>query len=137
MRNLGDMNDLYNPQDVILLSEIIENCFQVMNDTYGFNPRKCNSASSMSRYIEREMSRIILALATKLEHAKIFQQTLTGGFSSVNIRLAFNTQILRTNLEYKNDLEKNPLNKILNIKLFIILNLMKRNHRKNKLSQKI
>ena len=38
MRNLGDMNDLYNAQDVILLCEIIENCFQVMNDTYGFNP---------------------------------------------------------------------------------------------------
>ena len=25
MRNLGDMNDLYNMQDVILLCEIIEN----------------------------------------------------------------------------------------------------------------
>ena len=35
MRNLGDMNDLYNAQDVILLSEIVENRFQVMNDTYG------------------------------------------------------------------------------------------------------
>ena len=35
MGNLGDMNDLYNAQDVILLSEIVENRFQVMNDTYG------------------------------------------------------------------------------------------------------
>ena len=26
MRHLGDLNDLYNVQDVILLSEIIENC---------------------------------------------------------------------------------------------------------------
>ena len=68
MRNLGDMNDLYNAQNVILLSEIIENRFQVMNYTYGFSPRKCNSDSSMSSYIEREMSRIILALPTKLEH---------------------------------------------------------------------
>ena len=73
MRNLGDMNDLCNAQDVILLSQIIENCFQVMNDTYGFNPRKCNSVSSMSGYSEREMSRIILALATKLEHVEIFE----------------------------------------------------------------
>ena len=64
-----------------------------MNDTYGFNARKCNSASSMSGYIEREMSRVILALATKLEHVEIFEQTVTGGFSSVNIRLAFDTQI--------------------------------------------
>ena len=61
MRNLGDMNDLYNAQDVILLCEIIENRFQAMNDTYGFNPRKCNSANSMSACIEREMSRTIFA----------------------------------------------------------------------------
>ena len=51
MRNVGDMNDLYNAQDVILLCEIIENRFQIMNDTYGFNPRKFSSASSMSGYI--------------------------------------------------------------------------------------
>ena len=38
MRNLGDMNDLYNVQDVIFLCEIIENRFQIMNGTYGFNP---------------------------------------------------------------------------------------------------
>ena len=43
-----------------------------MHDTYGFNPRKCNSASSMSGYIEREMSRIIIALPTKLDHVEIF-----------------------------------------------------------------
>ena len=32
MINLGDMNDLYNAQNIILLCEIIENRFQVMND---------------------------------------------------------------------------------------------------------
>ena len=30
MRNLSDMNDLYNVQDVILLAEIIENRFEYM-----------------------------------------------------------------------------------------------------------
>ena len=48
MKNLGYLNDLYNTQDVILLTEIIESCFQAMQNTYGFNPRKCSSASSMS-----------------------------------------------------------------------------------------
>ena len=61
MKNLGDINDLYKAQDVILLCEIIESRFKMMNDKYGFNPRKCNSASSMSTCIEREMSRVILA----------------------------------------------------------------------------
>ena len=51
MRNLGDMNDLYNAQDVILLCGIIESRFQMMNNKYRFNPRKCNSASSMSSCI--------------------------------------------------------------------------------------
>ena len=30
MRNSGELNDLYNTQDVILLSEIIENRFEAM-----------------------------------------------------------------------------------------------------------
>ena len=47
----------------------------------------------MSGCLEREMSRIILALPTKLEHVEIFEETVTGGFSSVNTRLAFDTQI--------------------------------------------
>ena len=40
MRNLSDINDLYNAQDVILLSEIIENRFQLMQVKYDFNTRK-------------------------------------------------------------------------------------------------
>ena len=111
MRNLGDMNDLYNAQDVILLCRIIENRSQVMHHTYGFNPRKCNSASSMSSCIERKMSRIILSLPTKLEYLEIFEQTVTCSFSSVNTRLAFHTQILQPNLDYKDHSQNNPLNK--------------------------
>ena len=40
IRNLGDINNLYNAQDVISICEIGENRFQFMHDTYGFNPRK-------------------------------------------------------------------------------------------------
>ena len=39
MQNLGDLNDLYNTQDVILLTEIIESRFQSMQDMYSFNSR--------------------------------------------------------------------------------------------------
>ena len=84
MRNLGDLNDLYNTQDVILLTEITESRFEAMKNTYGFNGRKCNSASSMSGCIEREMSKIIIALPTKDEHVEIFKETIIGGFSCVN-----------------------------------------------------
>ena len=94
MRNLGDLNDLYNVQDVILLSELVENRFQLMQDTYGFNPRKCNSASSLSGCIEREMSKVIIALPTNPDHVEIFEKTVTGGFSCVTTHLAFDSQIL-------------------------------------------
>ena len=74
----------------------------------------------MSGCIEREISRIILALPTNLEHVEIFEETVTGGFSSVNTRLAFDTQILLPNLQYKDDLEKNPMNKNFNYIVFIV-----------------
>ena len=109
MRNLGDLNDLYNAQDVIVLTEIIEIRFQAMQNADGFNPRKCNSASSMRGCIEREMSKIILALPTKCKHAKIFEQAVIGGFSSVSTRLAFDSQILLPNLDFKDDLNHNPM----------------------------
>ena len=98
MRNIGDLNDLYNTQDVILLTEIIESRFQSMQDMYDFNPRKYNSASSMSGCIEKEMSKIILALPTKYEHVEIFEETVIRGFSCVNTRLAFDTLILLPNV---------------------------------------
>ena len=91
---MGDLNDLYNFQDVVLLCEILENIFQLMHERYGFNPKKCNSASTLSGCIEREMSKVILTLPTKVEHNEIFEQTVIGGFSCVNNRLAFDTQIL-------------------------------------------
>ena len=74
MRHLGDLNDLYNAQDVILLSELIENPFQFMQDKYGFNPRKYNSASSLSGCIERQMSKVIITFPTNVEHFEIFEK---------------------------------------------------------------
>ena len=123
MTNLGDLVDLYNTQDIILLTEIIESRFQAMQNTYGFNPRRCNSASSMSGCIEREMSKIILALPTKYEHVEIFEETVIGGFSCVNARLAFDSQILLPNLTDKIDLENNPMNKNFNYKVVYNLNI--------------
>ena len=96
------MNDLYSTQDVIFLREIIENRFQLMHDKYSFNPRKCNSASSLSGSIERDLSKVIIALPTTNEIVDVFEQTLTGGFSCVNTRLAFDTEILLPNSPEKN-----------------------------------
>ena len=103
MRNLGGMNDLHNTQDVILLCEIIENRFQLMHNKYRFNPRKCNSAISMSGSIERDLSKVIIALPTNNETVDLFEQTLTCGFNYVNTRLAFDIEILLPNATEKSE----------------------------------
>ena len=90
----------------------------------------------MSGYIEREMSKIILALPTKLDHVEIFEQTVTGGFSSVNTRLAFNTQILLPNLpKLKPNLnfENNPMSKDFDYKVVYNLKIGKNKSQKKEI----
>ena len=99
MGKLGDMNDLYNMQDVILLCEIIENRFEKMNKKFGFNPRKCNNASTLSGCVQRNQSKVIIALPTNYLHAEIFEKTLIGGFTCVNNRLGFDTEVLLPNFD--------------------------------------
>ena len=70
------------------LSEIIESRFQAMQNTYGFS-RKCHSASSMSGCIEREMSKIILALRTKDDHVEIFQKNCNRWFQLCKYKTSF------------------------------------------------
>ena len=98
MRNLSDMNDLYNVQDVILPLEMIENRFHSMQETTGYNPRIINSASKLSGCIQREQSKVILALPINNTQMEVFEKTLCGGFSCVNNRLSFDTEILMPNL---------------------------------------
>ena len=84
MRNLSDLNDLYNARNVILLLEIIENRFQEMQNECRYNPRKINSSSKLSGCIQSEQSKIILALPTNNKQMETFEKTLSGGFSFVN-----------------------------------------------------
>ena len=77
----------------------------------------------MSGCIEREMSKIILALLAKYEHVEIFEETVIGSFSCVNARLAFDSQMLLPNLTDKIDLENNPMNKNFNYKVVYNLNI--------------
>ena len=107
MRDLSDLNDLYNAQDVIILLEIIENRFQQIQDMTDYNPRIINSASKLSGCIQREKSKCIIALPTDNIQMEIFEKTICGGYSSVNNRLSFDTELLMPNFskaEYEKDL---------------------------------
>ena len=107
MRDLSDLNDLYNAQDVIILLETIENRFQQIQDMTDYNPRIINSASKLSGCIQREKSKCIIALPTDNIQMEIFEKTVCGGYSSVNNRLSFDTELLMPNLS-KADYDTNP-----------------------------
>ena len=98
MRDLSDLNDLYNVQDVIILLEVIENRFQKIMEMTDYNPRIINSASKLSGCIQREKSKCILALPTDNIQMEIFEKTVCGGYSSVNNRLSFDTELLMPNV---------------------------------------
>ena len=74
-----------------------------MFEKSGFNPRKCISASKLSGCIQREQSKIILALPTNNTIMEAFEKTLTGGFSCFNTRLSFDTKLLMPNLTNTDD----------------------------------
>ena len=76
----------------------MENRFQDMFDKMTYNPRQCNSASKLNSCIQREQSRIILALPTNNSVIEIFEKTLTGGFGYVITRLFSDTELLMPNL---------------------------------------
>ena len=98
VRNLSDLNDLYNAQDVIILLEMMENRFQSMQEKSGYNPRIINSASKLSGCIQREQTKGIFALPVNNTQVEVFEKTLCGGFSCINTRLSFDTEILMPNL---------------------------------------
>ena len=123
MRDLSDLNDLYNAQDVIILLEIIENRFQQIQDMTDYNPRIINSASKLSGCIQREKSKCIIALPTDNVQMEIFEKIVCGGYSSVNNRLSFDTELLMPNFS-KAEYEKDPtLFKRDDLKLGYILKL--------------
>ena len=94
LENIGEVNKLYNFQDTIILCEIFEQRSAHLQKMFKFNPKKCNSASSFSGCVHRDNIKYLIALPTDTEQVKLFERTLIGGFSCVNTRLAFDSQIL-------------------------------------------
>ena len=94
LENFGELNKINNFQDTIILCEIFEQQKKHLQKTLKYNPRKCNSASSFSGCVHRDKNKCCIALPTDTEHVRIFEKTLIGGFSCVNTKLAFDTEIL-------------------------------------------
>ena len=94
LKNLGQLNKICNFQDTIILCEISEQHSEHLQKLFKYNPRECNSASSFSGCVHRDKSKYLIALPTDAEHVRVFEKISIGGFSCVNSRLSFDTQIL-------------------------------------------
>ena len=97
LKDLGELNKIYNFQDTIILCEIFEQCSMNLQKLFKYNPRKCNSASCFSGCVHRDISKCCIALPTDGEHFRVFKRKLIGGFGCVNTRLAFDTETLIDN----------------------------------------
>ena len=94
LENLGELNKICNFQDTITFCENFDQCSERLQKRFKYNPRKCNSASLFSGCVHRDKIEFLVVLPTDTEHIRVFEKTLIGGFSCVNTRLAFDTQIL-------------------------------------------
>ena len=94
LSNVGELNQIYNFQDTIILCKIFEQHSSLLQKIFKYSPRKCNRASSVSGCIHRNKSKCCIALPTDAEHVEVFEKTLIGGFTCVNTRLAFDTELL-------------------------------------------
>ena len=111
LENLGELNKIYNFQNAIISCEVFKQRSHHLQKMFKFNPKKYNSASSFSSCVHRDKSKCFIALPNNAEQVKLFERTLIGGFSCVNTRLVFDSQILLP----KN--EKNKYKLIYDIKI--------------------
>ena len=92
-KTLGDMNKIYNFQDTAILCGIFEKRPSLLQQLFKYNPRKCNSANASSGCVQRLKNKCLIVLPVDAEMIRVFGKTLIGGYSCVNTRLAFNTDI--------------------------------------------
>ena len=91
---MGDLNRVYNFQDTAILCEILESRFALLQILFEYNAKKCNSASSFSGCVHRLKSKCKIVLPTDAEIVRIFEKTVMGGYSCINTRMAFDTNVL-------------------------------------------
>ena len=95
LENLGELNKIFNFRDTIMLCEIFEQRrFTYRNYLNVSLENVILQVLLVVAFIGTKASIASIATPTDAEHVGIFEKTLIGGFSCVNTRLAFDTEIL-------------------------------------------
>ena len=99
LKPLGDLNKYYNIQDTLILCVAFERRSDMLQHLLKFKPRKCNSVSALSGYAHRNKSKCNIVLPQNAKVVKLFEKTVIGGYSCINMRLAFETEVFSKDLE--------------------------------------
>ena len=76
------------------MRKVFEQRSSLLQKLFKYNAKKCNSASSFSGCVQRLKSKCCIALPTDAEIARIFEKTVMGGYTCVNTRMGFDTDLL-------------------------------------------
>ena len=109
LKTLGDLNKIYNFQDIAILCEIFQKRASLLQILFKYNPRKCNSASGFSGCVQRLQSKCVIALPVDAEIIRVFEKTLIGGYSCVNTRNALDTEVFLKDVENEKALFKSKV----------------------------
>ena len=87
MRNLSNLNDIYNVQEVIILTVILKYSCQKIKDDISFNPRCFTSASTLSSAIERikSVEKVKVKQLNKELYALFKQEDLNSSIKPISI----------------------------------------------------
>ena len=94
LETLGDLNRIYNFQDTAILCEIFESRSTLLQKPFKYNPRKCNSAKSCSWCVHRLKSKCRFVLPTIAKIIRVFEETVLVGYSCINTRMGFDSNLL-------------------------------------------
>ena len=72
LKTLGDLNTIYNFQDVAILCEIFKKRASLLQTLFKYNHRKCNSASGFLGCVQRLQSKCVITLPVDAEIIRVF-----------------------------------------------------------------
>ena len=89
LSSFGELNQIYNFQDTIILCKIFEQRSDMLKKIFQYNPRKCNTASSVSGCVHRNKSKCCIVLPTDAEYVRAFEKNITRGIFLCKYKTCF------------------------------------------------
>ena len=94
LRNLDDLNALYNASDVIIMANVVNKRLHKLFHLFGYEPKHFASTTGFSSAALAKHSRQIITNPQNNDVLMAFENAVRGGYSAVMQRLSFDTSII-------------------------------------------